>query len=128
MAGQRLLLDTHVILWWLADSPRLSRSTRAAIADPRAKVLVSAAAIWEMAIKQGIGRLDFPPGLLDVISQQGIDLLPVTGEHALAVMTLPPIHRDPFDRLQVAQAREEELVLVTADADIPRYDVTWMPA
>jgi PIN domain nuclease of toxin-antitoxin system len=118
----RLLLDTHIFLWIATNDPRLS--TRAcrliSAADER---FVSSASIWEAAIKAGLGKLDIDVGeLIRAISASGIRELPVRAVHGAAVRDLPHHHRDPFDRLLVAQARHEPLRLVTADAHLARYD------
>jgi PIN domain nuclease of toxin-antitoxin system len=123
----RLLLDTHVLLWALAGK-RLSREAKAAIQDPGNAVFVSAATLWELSIKASLGRIAMPDDLAAVLADQDIEVLPITGAHALAVGDLPPLHRDPFDRMLVAQARTEKLVLVTRDADLARYDVEVMSA
>jgi len=117
----RLLLDTQVYLWSLVDSPRLSAAARREIGDAEA-VFVSAASVWEMSIKVALGKLDADPTVLVAgIAESGYRELTVRVPHAARVATLPPIHRDPFDRLLVAQAIEEPLVLVTADALLGRY-------
>ncbi len=120
----KLLFDTHILLW-AADRPdRLSEDARDLIADPGNALFFSAASLWEIAIKSGLGREDFVVdarllrrGLLD----NGYDELPVTGEHAVAVDGLPAIHRDPFDRLLVAQAMVEGITLLTADELVAQY-------
>jgi PIN domain nuclease of toxin-antitoxin system len=123
----RLLLDTHVLLWWLADHRRLGRRARAAIADRRATIWVSAVSAWEIAIKFALGRLDLPePPEVCVpreIERQHFTPLPVSVEHALAVAGLPAHHADPFDRLLIVQAQLEDLTIVTADSAFARYDV-----
>ena len=119
----RLLVDTHVLLWWLRDDQRLSEWTRAAIADPRTEPLVSAASVWEIAIKRSLGKLEAPDDLLERIPEQGFGWLPVDAQHAWKVRALPLHHRDPFDRVLVAQALVEGLPVVTADARFGRYDV-----
>jgi PIN domain nuclease of toxin-antitoxin system len=123
----RLLLDTHALLWWLADNRKLGRRTRAAIADPRATVWVSAASAWEIAIKVALGRLELgePPEIClpREIERNHFTSLPVTVEHALAAAGLPPHHTDPFDRMLIAQAQLENLTLVTADEAFASYDV-----
>jgi len=117
----RLLLDTHVYLWYLADSRRLSRKARAEIASAE-EVFVSAASIWEAALKTGLGKLHAAlEGLVAGIGGSGFVELPVSARHAARVATLPPHHRDPFDRLLVAQAIHEPLRLLTADAALKRY-------
>ncbi|MFV1957915.1 MAG: type II toxin-antitoxin system VapC family toxin [Planctomycetota bacterium] len=117
------LLDTHVLLWWLAEPERLAAPARDIIEDPQIPVLVSAAAVWEMAVKKAIGRLDMPSNLPEVLAGERIEILDVGIHHALAVADLPMHHRDPFDRLQVVQARIENLVLVTRDRRLVRYEV-----
>lgn len=124
----RYLLDTHVLLWWLADPGRLGDEARRAVASGLNVVFFSAAAAWEMAIKKALGRLDFPGNLAEVLRDDHIDVLPVRLTHALAVSDLPAHHSDPFDRIQVAQARVEGLTLVTRDERIARYDVDVLPA
>ncbi|HWT25615.1 MAG TPA: type II toxin-antitoxin system VapC family toxin [Solirubrobacteraceae bacterium] len=119
----RLLVDTHAVLWWLADDPALSSGARAAIADPSAEPLVSAASLWEIAVKRSLGKLRVPDDLPDEIAAAGFGRLPVSPEHAWAVRGLPFHHRDPFDRLLVAQAQAERLPVVTADVRFAPYGV-----
>ena len=116
-----LLLDTHILLWWLSDDPELSRHTREAIQEASGVVAVSAATVWEIAIKRSLGKLDMPSGWLSDIRAEGFQQLPVSWDHAQRVELLPSLHRDPFDRLLVAQAQMEHFVLVTADEVIPEY-------
>jgi len=120
----RLLLDTHIFLWW-ADAPeRLRPAHRDAIENAASEVHLSVASIWEMAIKIGTGRLDFPVSSIESLAaRHGVTLLPVRAAHAVAVATLPLLHRDPFDRMLVAQASCEGLTLVTEDAAVRRYPV-----
>ncbi|MGY1710242.1 type II toxin-antitoxin system VapC family toxin [Geodermatophilus sp. SYSU D00758] len=118
-----LLLDTHVLLWWLADDPRLSPAMREAIAEPSTAVMVSAASAWEVAIKAAIGKLSVPAGLQQELERHGFDELPVTVEDGLAAGALPRHHDDPFDRMLIAQAVRRRLVLVTADRRLADYDV-----
>ena len=119
-----LLLDTHVLLWWLADDGRLSREARATIRDPRSVVYVSAATAWEISIKRALGKLDAPANLDTAIADSGFLELPITMAHALAAGDLPDHHTDPFDRMLVAQAISEQLALVTRDEQLARYGVT----
>ena len=123
----RLLLDSHVFLWWLRDDARLGRRARAAIAAPRETVLVSAASIWEIAIKLSLGKLRWRSErrvtLEESILACGFGELPVTARHAAAVRTLAPLHGDPFDRLLVAQALTDDLRVVTADQTFHAYGV-----
>jgi PIN domain nuclease of toxin-antitoxin system len=122
-----ILLDTHAFLWWNADDPKLGTAARAAIRDLDT-VFVSAATAWEIALKRAKGKLDAAGDVADWIEQNAFRALPIEVAHAVAGADLRPHHRDPFDRLLVAQARLEELTLVTADAQIRRYDVATLDA
>lgn len=119
----RLLLDTHIILWWDADDPRLSDILRAAIASPENEVFVSAASAWEIGIKKASGKLQVGASLAHTIRSRAFTALAITIEHAEWAGSLPLLHRDPFDRLLVAQAQMEGLALVTVDEQILRYQV-----
>lgn len=123
-----LLLDTHALLWWLADDPQLSQEARSAIADPDNAVFLSAVVVWEIRIKEAIGKLDIPSDFAEVLAGQPFSELPVTVEHANALAGLPALHRDPFDRMLVAQATAERLTVVTRDVDIPRYGIATVTA
>lgn len=123
-----LLLDTHVLLWWLDDPASLEARARRLIADPRNRVFVSAAVAWEITIKRQLGKLEAPDDLEAALEQERFQHLPITVGHALAVAELPAIHGDPFDRIQIAQARLDALTIVTRDATIPRYDVPCLRA
>ncbi len=116
-----LLLDTHIALWWLADDPSLSEKVRSHIIDTGNAVFVSAVTVWEVAIKASIGKLQIDGSWLDELMSDGFQQLPVKWSHAEGVRHLPMIHRDPFDRMLIAQAMEERLILVTADETIPTY-------
>lgn len=118
-----LLLDTHILLWALANDPALESSARDAIVDARNRVLVSAVSAWEIVIKKALGKLRAPDDLGEQLIQRRFEPLDVTIPHALAVGGLPDHHTDPFDRLLIAQARTEGLTLVTRDANVRRYDV-----
>lgn len=122
-----LLLDTHAILWWMADDPNLLSGARKAILDRNNVVHVSAASIWEMGIKTRLGKLILPQDWYEVLKQEPFAHLPMTAEHAVEASGLPLIHRDPFDRMLVAQARQQNLTLVTADSQIQQYDVQTLP-
>ncbi|HET8954874.1 MAG TPA: type II toxin-antitoxin system VapC family toxin [Solirubrobacterales bacterium] len=122
-----LLLDTHVVLWWMAgEQDRIGREARGAI-EMGTPVLVSAVVLWEVAIKRRLGKLDVSEDLLDQLERSEVDMLPITARHADWVAALPMHHRDPFDRLLVAQAQSEEIPLVTADGDLADYgiEVVW---
>lgn len=118
----RLLLDTHVVLWQLSGERRLGAIARQRIADA-GELAFSVVSFAEIGIKSSIGKLRVPDDLRARIDQAGLRTLGLTAEHGLAVASLPPHHRDPFDRLLVAQAQREQLTLVTADARIGAYDV-----
>jgi PIN domain nuclease of toxin-antitoxin system len=120
----KLLLDTHVLLWAAGEPERLSPATRALIEAAEHELVFSSASVWEIAIKRSLGRADFvvdPRLLRRGLLDNGYTELPITSEHALAVDALPPLHRDPFDRILVAQATVEGMVLVTADPTVLRY-------
>jgi PIN domain nuclease of toxin-antitoxin system len=122
----RLLLDTHLLLWAAASSERLPREAREFLEDDNNEVYYSAASIWEIAIKSSLRRKDFRVDitqLLGVLPEMGLVELPVTAAHAAGVTRLPPIHRDPFDRLLIAQSMVEPLTLLTNDALLDRYRV-----
>ena len=124
----QLLLDTHTFLWWLSDWERISESARAAIADPNNEVLVSAVTGWEIGIKKARGRLVAPDNLAAVVEEKRFEHLSLTFAHAERAAALPPHHRDPFDRMLIAQAQAEGLVLVTRDSRIADYEVATMGA
>jgi PIN domain nuclease of toxin-antitoxin system len=119
-----LLLDTHAFLWAVDDAPQLSALARAALTDGNNLVFVSAVTAWEIAIKKALGKLTLPPGnYLDELQIHRFTPLDITTEHALAVEHLPHYHNDPFDRLLIAQAQIEKLVLVTGDSRMKQYAV-----
>lgn len=124
----RYLLDTHVLLWWLSEPSRVSSEAAEAIANGANEVYVSSAAVWEMAIKKTLGRLEIPGNLEAVLRRDHIDVLPISAAHALAVADLPLHHQDTFDRIQIAQSRLEGLVLVTRDRKFAQYDVDLLQA
>lgn len=123
-----LLLDTHAFLWWNADDPTLGPAARAAIADGDNLVFVSAATAWEIAVKRASGKLEAPGNVTDWVREGGFIPLPIEIEHAVLSAELPDHHRDPFDRLLVAQAAIEELTLVTSDPEIPKYEIATLDA
>lgn len=118
------LLDTHVLIWWLAGAKRkLSAKTRKIIRSGDNLIYFSAGAVWEMVIKQALGRLEMPGNLVEVLRAENIEVLSIQAPHVLAVGSLPQHHRDPFDRIQIAQAKHEGLILISADEEIAKYEV-----
>ncbi len=118
----KLLLDTHAALWWLSDDDRLGNSAAELIADPSSQVLLSAAVVWEVAIKRSLGKLEAPEDFATTLLAAGALALPITLEHADTVAGLDWHHRDPFDRLLIAQAKLERAVLVSNDPALHAYD------
>ena len=120
----KLLLDTQILLWAAGQPERLSAAARRLLNNPRNELLFSAASLWEIAIKNTLGRDDFrvePRLLRRGLADNGYVELPVTGQHAVSIDGLPPLHKDPFDRLLLAQALTEGMTLVTGDAQLARY-------
>ena len=122
----RLLLDTHALLWWATDDPALSRRVRVQVAQSEG-ILVSAASAWEMAIKANLGRLPAAFDLLTdfegTLNSRGFDVLPITAAHGLRAGFLPGPHKDPFDRMLIAQAQAENVAVVSNDTILDRYGV-----
>ncbi len=121
------LLDTHTFLWWITDDQRLSQPVREIIRAPENEVYFSVGSAWEIAIKAQLGRMEFSGDPVEGISHQitanGFSVLPIGVDHALQVFRLPLLHRDPFDRILVAQSQRHQLPLLTADPLIAQYDV-----
>jgi len=122
------LLDTHTLLWWLAERSRLSADARLAITDAGNSIFVSAGSVWEIEIKSAAGKLRTPNDLEEQISENGFKPLPISFAHARRAAHLPRHHADPFDRLLVAQAVEERLTIITRDSAIPKYAVPVLAA
>lgn len=119
----KYLLDTQIILWWLTEPEKLSDKIRTIIEDRSNSIFLSSVSFWEMAIKQSIGRLIIPKNMIDILALQKFEILPLTAEEGLGVSDLPFIHRDPFDRILVIQAKINNLVLITGDQKITEYPV-----
>jgi PIN domain nuclease of toxin-antitoxin system len=123
----RYLLDTHSFLWWVREGDRVSGTAREAISDAGNEIFLSVASAWEIAIKAGLGKLDIPRGPEWFISRHtelnDLSVLSIDLRHALGVHDLPDLHRDPFDRILVAQSRAEGMPILTADPEISRYPV-----
>ncbi|HSN87940.1 MAG TPA: type II toxin-antitoxin system VapC family toxin [Thermoanaerobaculia bacterium] len=123
-----LLLDSHAFLWWLAEDPRLGAGARQAVADPASIVHVSAATVWELAIKASLGKLDLDGAdLVAEIEENDFLELPMTARHSAAAATLPRHHGDPFDRMLIAQAQVEGLTIVTRDPAFRAYGIAIVP-
>ena len=126
-----ILLDTHVLIWWMQGSDRLGSRAKAEMFEPGARLWLSAASVWEIAIKRVAGRLTFDAPLdasINSLVKKGLRSLPISTRHALASGELPAHHSDPFDRMLIAQAQCENLVLATVDSAISRYDVRTLDA
>jgi PIN domain nuclease of toxin-antitoxin system len=118
-----LLLDTHILLWWLDDHPALSGALKSQIASRKNLVFLSAAVVWEIRIKEAIGKLDIPPDFQTILDRQHFEKLPIKVEHAHALKDLAPHHRDPFDRMLIAQAVTEGLTIATHDPMFEKYSI-----
>ena len=123
-----LLLDTHVVLWWLDDPNLLSQQAVAAIERLDNNIIVSVVSAWEIAIKKTLGKLEAPENLKEMIADAGFQWLPITYEHVWKIKDLPFHHEDPFDRLLVAQANVENLTLVTRDSHVKAYTIPILDA
>ena len=123
----KYLLDTHTFLWWIADSPKISQGARDVIVDTRNEIFLSTASIWEMMIKSKLKKLDLPDNPREFIIEQlflnSKNILNITVDHTFEIYSLPEIHKDPFDRMLVAQAKVESFSIVTADPLVKQYDV-----
>jgi PIN domain nuclease of toxin-antitoxin system len=119
----RVLLDTHIFLWWNSDPGMVAGALREAIAEPGNEIYVSAASVWEIGIKRTIGKLAFTQRIVQSILAHRFELLPINGDHAEYAAELPPHHTDPFDRMLIAQAHLERMLLATQDAKIRPYGV-----
>jgi PIN domain nuclease of toxin-antitoxin system len=125
----RLLLDSHAFLWWLAEDKKLSPEARDAVADPSSIVHVSAATIWELAIKAALGKLDLQGAdLVEEIAENDFVELPMTARHSSVAANLPRHHQDPFDRMLIAQAQVEGLTVVTRDPAFRSYGIAILSA
>ena len=124
----RLLLDTHILLWWLADDPSLPNGAKAAIGSASSAVFVSAATVWEIAVNCALRKLEFPVArIAEILAAEGFEPLAIETHHAVGAGALPPCHDDPFDRMLVAQAQLESLTFVTVDPKIQQYGVPLLP-
>ena len=119
----KLLLDTHLILWWVGDSPKLHADGRALIADAGNTIFISAVSLWEIRLKHSIGKLRLPADFDTKIRGEYFEDLSLTSAHTTRIATMPWHHRDPFDRMLIAQAQAESLTLLTADRHLAAYGV-----
>jgi PIN domain nuclease of toxin-antitoxin system len=123
----RILIDTHVFIWWTSDSQKLSLTLYNLLTSPKTQVILSVVSIWEMQIKLSLGKLELktalPELVEDEVKQNRIELLPLDLSHIYALSNLPNYHRDPFDRLLIAQAKSEELVIISIDEKFDGYDI-----
>jgi PIN domain nuclease of toxin-antitoxin system len=123
----RYLLDTHIFLWWITDNSKLQKTTRDLISDKSNELFLSSASLWEIMIKSKLSKIDLPDDPKTYLKKQveinSINILNITMEHSLETYDLPEIHKDPFDRMLIAQARVEKLTIVTSDFFIKRYEV-----
>jgi PIN domain nuclease of toxin-antitoxin system len=123
----RILIDTHVFIWWTSDSQKLSFTVYNLLTNPKTQVILSVVSIWEMQIKLSLGKLQLktalPELVEDEVKQNRIELLPLDLSHIYALSNLPNYHRDPFDRLLIAQAKSEELVIISIDEKFDGYDI-----
>lgn len=123
------MIDTHVLLWWLQDDPKLGSVARGLIADARNDILVSIASAWEISVKHRIGKMqESGAAVLQAIDDQGLSLVQLAPAHLKVLEAMPLIHRDPFDHLIIAQAHAERCVVITDDAQFPAYGIPCMPA
>lgn len=119
----RLLLDTHILLWWLNNDRKLGPQVRELIADGNNEIFVSSVSVAEIAIKRSLGKVAVPDDLLKSLAEEGFQELPLLATHAAALEHLPPHHRDPFDRMLISQAATESLTIASHDTAVRRYDV-----
>ena len=117
------LLDTHALIWWLANDPNLNPNAKAEIASPNCLIFVSAASTWEISIKKAIGKLNSPEDIMEQITKNKFKSLPINFKETLMIETLPPHHQDPFDRILIAQAQLFNLTIITRDRKFNLYDI-----
>ena len=120
---RKILIDTHVLLWWLVDDKSLGQLTKTLISDPRNEIFVSGATSWEISIKKKKGLLEAPDDIDGIVEEEGFSKLPISLFHGDLAGSLEEIHRDPFDRMLIAQAQSEGLELMTVDGIIPKYGI-----
>jgi len=119
--GLKILLDTHLLLWWLMDARRLSRKARELVQDPSHTIFLSVASLWEIRIKEALGKVEVPENFDEAVAMETFEVLPIYAAHTKALKSLPMHHRDPFDRMLIVQAMTERLQLLTADEGLAVY-------
>jgi PIN domain nuclease of toxin-antitoxin system len=124
----KYLLDTHIIIWWLTEPQNIAINARNVISDKKQEIFMSSISFWEIAIKQNLGRLVVPANLIDILTHEGFQLLPLSAQEALSVADLPLIHTDPFDRMLIMQSKLNDLILITRDKKIAEYPVLTLSA
>lgn len=117
----KFLLDTHILLWWMQDSPELPAEARDLVRDPANTIFVSAVNLWEIRIKEAIGKIRLPANFDEVLAKEEFETIALTADHVTELTGLPLLHRDPFDRILIAQARATRITLLTADNEIASY-------
>lgn len=117
------LLDTHILLWWLSDDKKLPKKISNLIEEAENDIILSSVTIWEIMIKKSLNKLTVPDNLEEVLDENNIQIISMTSEHAFYLEKLPLIHNDPFDRLLISQAIVDNLIFVTVDTIIPKYQV-----
>lgn len=117
----KFLLDTHILLWWMQDSPELPPEARDLVRDPANTIFVSAVNLWEIRIKEAIGKIRLPANFDEVLAKEEFETIALTADHVSELARLPLLHRDPFDRILIAQARATRITLLTADSEIASY-------
>lgn len=121
-----LLLDTHIIIWWLNDDEQLKSIHKKLIADPNNLCYISSASIWEISIKSSLGKLKIPSSYFEILKEQGFLELSINWFHCKEIKKLPDIHRDPFDRMLISQAKIEDMTLLTVDDNIKKYEINFL--
>ena len=120
----KLLLDSCTILWWLTEPRQLGKKVYQLIADTDNEVFISVVSLWELSIKHSLKRLEIPHNFIEILRTESMRILSIEAQHALAIMDLPMIHQDPFDRMLIAQAKCEDLLLITKDSVIQKYPIS----
>lgn len=121
-----VLLDTHILLWWLTGDQRFDPDLKDIISSPDVRLVCSVVSLWEMSIKEVVGKIRYPHSIQEVLKRNNVEILPVLPEHVEQLRKLPMIHKDPFDRMLIAQAQVEQMVLITHDKQIAKYKVKQM--